>query len=596
MAFFVENTGMEVYMNFAAIYHRTDENYCYPLCENRILISIKTGYDIDKVVLYYGDPFSHGIAGGNDNWKGVPVEITKCIHLKYHKLWQVEVVPEFKRCKYYFELHSGEEVMCMMEDDFYPPSHMTNTGATGQYFMFPWLNKGDIVKVPEWVKDTVWYQIFPERFCNGNPERNNEYVKPWRSEKVSWDDWYGGDLEGITMKLQYLYDLGITGIYLNPIFLAGSNHKYETTDYEIIDPGFGDDKVLRNLVDTAHSMGIRIMLDGVFNHCGHMNPRWLDVVEKGPDSEWYDWFFVNKWPFDKGSDTRDGKYYSFAFAAWMPKLNTNNKEVINYLTNVCKNWIKKYDIDGIRFDVGNEVSHLFLKHLNKELKAIKPDFYLMGEIWNDSESWLKGDEYDAVMNYPLVNSVTAFWTNDNFDNKEFEYALNRCYNLYRRQQMEVAFNLFDSHDTDRIMHRVNNNIDALYQQIILLFTMAGSPCIYYGTEIGMRGSFDPDCRRCMPWDEIESGKYDERIDFVKKIIKLRKSIKAFKTLDVEYIYDIDNGKVLHYKKQDNSGHKYHIILNCSKNQISYEINGKILLSNKYDNGRILQNGAVIYEE
>jgi len=588
---------MEVFgMNYSAIYHRSDENYCYPLDENRLLIMIKTGYDVDKVILYYGDPFSHGIAGGHENWEGTPVEMDKCVHLKYHKLWQVVVEPQFKRCKYYFEIHSGEEITCMMENDFYPKSHMAHTGATGQFFMFPWMNDSDIVKVPEWVKNTVWYQIFPERFCNGNPSRNNKYVKPWKSEKVKFDDWYGGDIEGIISKLPYIKELGITGLYLNPIFLASSNHKYDTTDYEQVDPGFGDDKVLSELVLKAHQMGIRVMLDGVFNHCGYMNPIWLDVVEKGPKSEYYDWFFVNSWPFEKRHDTRDGKFYSFAFAAGMPKLNTNNQKVIDYLTRVCLSWVDKYDIDGIRFDVGNEISHTLLKHLNKSLKAKKADFYLMGELWHDSETWLKGDEYDAVMNYPLVNSVTDFWLEEKFNNKEFEYALNRCYNLYRRQQMEVAFNLFDSHDTDRIMHRVNNNIDELYQQMILLFTVAGSPCIYYGTEIGLEGSFDPDCRRCMPWDEIEAGKYNDRIEFIKRIIKLRKDIEAFKEIDIEYIYDIDNDKVLHYVKEDNSGHKYHIILNCSNKDISYNVDGNILLTNKYENGLILKNGAVIYGE
>ena len=583
-------------MNYSAIYHRSDENYCYPLDENRLLIMIKTGYDVDKVVLYYGDPFSNGIAGGNEDWGGTPVAMDKCIKLKYHKLWQAVVEPEFKRCKYYFEIHSGDEVICMMENDFYPKSHMAHTGATGQYFMFPWMNESDIVKVPSWVKDTVWYQIFPERFCNGNPKRNNQYVKPWKCEPVKHTDWYGGDLEGIISKLPYIKELGITGLYLNPIFLATSNHKYDTTDYEMIDPGFGDDKVLCELVSKAHNIGIKVMLDGVFNHCGYMNPMWLDVIEKGPDSEYFDWFFVNSWPFEKRYDTRDGKFYSFAFSAGMPKLNTNNQKVIDYLTNVCLSWIDKYDIDGIRFDVGNEVSHTFLKHLNKSLKNRKKDFYLMGELWHDSESWLKGDEYDAVMNYPLVNSVTAFWLNDDFNNKEFEYALNRCYNLYRRQQMEVAFNLFDSHDTDRIMHRVNGNIDALYQQMILLFTVAGSPCIYYGTEIGLEGGFDPDCRRCMPWDDIDAGKYDDRIQFIKKLINLRKEISAFKEIDIEYIYDIDDDKVLHYVKKDNSGHKYHIILNCSNKDISYKIEGTILLSNKYENDLIMRNGAVIYGE
>ena len=583
-------------MNLAAIYHRTDENYCYALDENRILISIKTGYDVDRVVLCYGDPFSHGIAGANRHWEGNPLEITKCQELKYHKLWQVIVEPEFKRCKYYFEIYSGDEVIAMMEDDFYTLEAMSSTNASAQYFMFPWMNSSDIVKVPEWVKDTVWYQIFPERFCNGNPERNPKKVKQWGQEPVNYKDFYGGDLEGVLQKLEYIHDLGITGIYLTPICLASTNHKYDTIDYEVIDPHFGDDFVVKELVNKAHAMGMRIMLDGVFNHVGGKNPKWLDVCEKGPESKYWDWFFVNKWPIEDNGNTRDGRFYSFAFAANMPKLNTNNPEVVEYIIDVCKGWIEKYDIDGIRFDVGNEVAHTFLKKLNMELKSIKQDFYLIGEIWHDSERWLKGDEYDAVMNYPLINSVISFWLKDNFTAKDFEYAVNRCYNLYLRNQMEVAFNLFDSHDTDRIMHRVNNNIDALYQQMIVLFTMAGSPCIYYGTEIGLEGSFDPDCRKCMPWEKIETGIYNDRINFIKNLIELRKNNPSFKAIDTTYIHNIDNSKVLHYKKEDNDGHNINVVLNCSNDSISYKVKGKMLLANKYENEVILPFGAIIYAE
>lgn len=586
-------------MNLAAVYHRTDENYCYPLDADRLAINLKTGYDVDKVNLIYGDPFSHGIAGGNQNWQGTSVEITKIVKLKYHKLWQIIVEPEFKRCKYYFELHCGDEIWCMMEDDFYSIEHMSHTGASAQYFMFPWLNDSDVITTPEWVKNITWYQIFPERFCNGNPDRNPKDTKPWRYEEIKRKmsaDWYGGDLEGIIMKLPYIKDLGIGGIYLNPIFEAGSNHKYDTKDYEKVDPCFGDDEVLRALVDKAHEAGIKIMLDGVFNHSGWMFDRWLDVKEKGPQSRWFNWFYVNKWPFDENEwSTADGKFYSFAFFAGMPKLNTNNPEVSNYLSQVCQKWIRDYDIDGIRFDVGNEISHTFLKKLRVDLRKMKPDFYLMGEIWHDSKMWLKGDEYDAVMNYPFVNSITHFWTNKEFKRQDFEYAVNRCYSMYTAQQMEVAFNLLDSHDTDRIMHRVDGNVDACLQQLITLFTMAGSPCIYYGTEIAMEGSFDPDCRRCMPWDDIEAGKYNDRIEFVKKLINLRKEIPAFREIDVKYIYDIPNEKVLHYQKCDNCGHKYEIILNCSGNDEEINVSGKVLIANKYENGRLLKNGAIVYE-
>ena len=160
--------------------------------------------------------------------------------------------------------------------------------------------------------------------------------------------------------------------------------------------------------------------------------------------------------------------------------------------------------------------------------------------------------------------------------------------------MEVAFNLFDSHDTDRIMNRVKGNINALYQQMALLFTMAGSPCIYYGTEIGMEGGFDPDCRRCMPWNDIDSGKYDDRISFIKDLISIRKKVQAFKNIDVEYLYDFNDSKVLHYVKKDDNN-EYHIVINCSKQPVIIKKCNEILISNKMVGDELMGDGVVIYK-
>jgi len=378
--------------------------------------------------------------------------------------------------------------------------------------------------------------------------------------------------------LDYLQSLGINGIYLTPIFEAGTSHKYDTKDYMKIDPHFGDEKVFKDLVDKAHEKGIRIMLDGVFNHCGKNFSPWLDVLEHGPASRYYNWFMINKWPFNKEAhSTKDGSFYSFAFTSRMPKLNTNNSEVIKYLLDVVEYWVKNFDIDGLRLDVANEVSHRFCKDLRRLTNELKPDFYLLGEIWHDAITWLHGDEFDAVMNYPLATSIADFWIYPEKTNYDFECAINHNFTMYMQQTNNVMFNLLDSHDTNRLIDKVKD-IHVFYQQLALLFTMPGSPCIYYGTEFAMEGSYDPDCRRCMPWNELEAGEFDSRIEIVKSFIHLRKTNNAFKSKHFHFVEDKDNKRVIHFIKTDEEHKQIEVILNCSDHKISISNKGNELFS------------------
>ena len=400
-------------MEFTGVYHKTSEQMSYALNEDELVINLKTGYDVKRVFIHYGDPFEAGILGGNEKWTGKREEIVYKKRLPNQIWWTTTLVPPYKRCKYYFELHTEDQVWYYLEDGFLTEEQINLEGRMLQCFIVPWMNPADVNRTPEWVNDTVWYQIFPDRFCNGTPEKMDPAITPWQTGKVTNKERYGGNLEGIRKKLPYLRELGITGIYLNPIMEAESNHKYDTTDYTRIDPAFGDDRVMRALCREAHENGIRIMVDAVFNHCGRKFGPWLDVQEKGRDSAYADWFMIHDWEnLNRNADTRDGRFFSFAFADWMPKLNTNNEEVISYFCKVCEDWVKKYDIDGIRFDVGNEVSHRFLKRIREHLKTLKPDIYLLGEIWHDASQWLQGDEYDSVMNYPLLSGIHDFFLDE----------------------------------------------------------------------------------------------------------------------------------------------------------------------------------------
>lgn len=586
-------------MNLSSIYHRCADNYCYCLDKDTIVINIKTGYDVEKVTLCHGDPFEKGIMGSNSEFVHTDTVMTDKKLLEHHVLWSIKIKPKFKRLAYFFILESKKEKYYMLEDRFYDINEYQSYKGRRQLFTFPWMNISDIINTPDWVNDTIWYQIFIDRFCNGKPEINPKNVSPWRSpdKPVKYSDYFGGDIPGITEKLDYLQDLGITGLYLTPICKGRSNHKYDTISYTKIDPAFGTDEDMANMVSEAHSRGIRVMMDGVFNHTGMFFYPWQDVKKNGPNSKYYDWFMINTWPFqEKGSfstNAKAGNYYTFAFFDGMPKLNTNNPDVIKYIIKVVTSWVKKYDIDGLRLDVAGEISHTLCKELHHTLKSIKPDFYILGELWHDSTPWLRGDEYDSVMNYPFGDSINDFWSDTSKTALDFEYSINRCYSMYPEQINKVLFNLLDSHDTIRLISKLKD-IYTFYQQLAVLFTMPGTVCIYYGTEIALEGGHDPDCRRCMPWNKIQKGEYYKQISIMKNLIALRKQHNCLRGNDYRFISIPNNDRILCYERFDKSK-KITVMLNCSSNDYPITLNKKnILFSLGYSNDFLNPKGILIF--
>lgn len=250
-------------MDFNAVYHRANDNYCYPLDENKLIINIKTGYDVKYVNIIQGDPFQAGILGGGETWTGDAINIPFKKRLKNQLWWTTTIEPPYKRLKYYFELQTENERWFYFEDGFVSEAQMQLEGRSRQCFVFPWMNPADIPVTPAWVNETIWYQIFPERFCNGDASLNPEGTLPWRNKgSVTNEEFFGGDLQGIINKLDYLKELGVSGLYLTPINEAPTSHKYDTTDYQKIDPHFGSEETMKTLVREAHARGIRIMLDG----------------------------------------------------------------------------------------------------------------------------------------------------------------------------------------------------------------------------------------------------------------------------------------------------------------------------------------------
>ena len=577
-------------MNTTAIIHRSTLPDLFSLNQDTAVVNIRTGKDITAVNLIHEDPYAYGISG-DIHWIGDVLPMQKRLELKHCNIWTVQLNPKYKRLQYYFEVFCGEEKLLMFEDDFYTEEEISVKGRCKQYYKLPWMNPSDIIYTPDWVANTVWYQIMPDRFCRGNSMPKRMMLKDWDDrETVDFEDFYGGDLRGIIDKLPYLKSLGITGIYLLPIFLSGTNHKYNTYDYKMVDPDFGTEDDVRELIDTAHSMGMRIMFDAVFNHTGTEFFAWKDVWENGEESRYFEWFCINQKPFErKYASLRDARFYGFEFLDNMPKLNTGNPEVVEYCTALCRYWVKEWDVDGIRFDVGNEVSHSFLKQLHTALKPMKPELFLLGEIWHDSLPWLQGDEYDSVMNYPFFESMHNFWLDKHKTSADFMYAINRVYSLYPEQINRCIFNFLDTHDTMRARTRCGD-LDAFFQQLTVLMTMPGTACIFYGTEIALPGGHDPDCRRTMPWKEIEEGCYDVNIMDTKSLITLRHTKLNCSSTDIAWHHTPDNPRLVCYDRPSLTG-KLRVLLNAGDLPVDLEDYHIVCYARNFRNG-ILHPGGI----
>lgn len=562
-----------------AIYHRPKNNFAYALDEETIHIRLRTKKaDVDKVNLLCKDPFAWNGVG----WEKGIIPMHKTGSNDLFDFWQGEVKPPHRRLEYVFELKAGKETLYFTERGFFDEKE----DVVAQ-FKFPFLNPADVFKAPTWVKDTVWYQIFPERFGNGDKSNDPKGALPWGSAEPERDNFFGGDLQGVIDHLDHLVELGITGIYFTPLFKASTNHKYDTTDYYELDPQFGTKETLKELVKQCHERGIRVMLDAVFNHCGYYFEPFQDVLKNGKKSKYKDWFHIREFPVKTKPVPN---YDTFAFTHMMPKLNTENAEVKDYLLGVARYWVEECDIDGWRLDVANEVDHAFWREFRKVVKEAKPDTYILGEIWNDSMPWLQGDQFDAVMNYPFTNYVLDYIARENISLERFKQGIEELLHVYPQNVNEVAFNLLGSHDTARILNLSDENKDKLKLLFLLQLTYSGSPCIYYGDEIGMTGENDPGCRKCMVWEKDEQDL--ELLDFVKELIALRKNHPAlsqgsivFHDRDDLLVYEknlgeetfvilINNDEEAGSFEFDQSGHNMIILNGESKNQKELKLPSK----------------------
>ncbi len=449
------------------------------------------------------------------------------------------------------------------------------------------------IETPEWVRDAIFYQIFPDRFARSERLVPPGPLEPWDSPPTR-EGFKGGDLLGVVEHLDHLERLGVNAIYFNPIFQSASNHRYHTYDYLAVDPLLGGDGALRELIDAAHERGMRVVLDGVFNHASRGFWPFHHVMETGKASPYRDWFYLNEEDLESGKrlraypdepladamdvasmedDRRLGlqSLTTLGYRAWwdlpaLPKLRTEDPHVREYLLGVAEHWLR-FGIDGWRLDVPDEIPDPFWREFRQRVKAVRPDAYIVAEIWREKPEYLQGDMYDAFMNYPLGEAVISFVAGSHLDMsvvaEQFEYALSirsedgptfarrlvHAFSLYDPDVVAVQLNMLGSHDTPRLLTVCGGDVASVRLATLVQMTVPGAPSIYYGDEIGMAGHIDPDCRRAFPWDQADWDR--ELFDYVCGAAALRRAHPALRhgTFDIVQA----DGQICVYRRTHDTG-------------------------------------------
>ena len=423
-------------------------------------------------------------------------------------------------------------------------------------------------QTPDWVRDAIFYQIFPDRFARNLDVPKPAYLETWGSHPTP-HGYQGGDLVGVLENLDYLVDLGVNAIYFTPIFQSASNHRYHTHDYFRVDPMLGGDPALRRLIDGAHARGMKVVLDGVFNHASRGFFQFHDILENGQDSAYLDWFSVHGWPMNAYDHRQPAGYKAWWGLHALPKFNTDTPAVREFLWEVGRHWVD-FGADGWRLDVAHEVDdRSFWAEFRRKVHSANPDAYIVGEVWEsrpfssltdydqgidvpeEATRWLRGDCWDAVMNYLFTRICFAYFIGDGLDHEEyartifhridptgaraFRSHVEKLLGHYHPNTTAVMMNLLGSHDLARFLHFAGGDKSALRLATLFQMTFPGAPSIYYGDEVGMAGGHDPDNRRAFRWDRPESWDTDLLRDF-QRMVALRNERPALRRGSFSFLH------------------------------------------------------------
>lgn len=539
--------------------------YAFALDDTHYIFRLRTGKgEAESVRFYYADR-----AVMTPKLQFAPLPMEKFRTDRYFDWYEIRLETRFERIAYYFELQNGVETLFYYGDCY----EMAGTPTRADYFQLPFNHRADRFAAPAWTRDAVVYNIFPDSFAAGKRLAPNG-APPCR----------GGTVRGVTENLDYIASLGFNCIYLNPIFAARSYHRYDTLDYYRIDPHMGAEDDLRDLVRRAHALGIRVILDGVFNHVSSDHPFFRDVLEKGWASRYYSCFYaLPETPRMPAAGELPG-YTCFSYVADMPKTNTADPFLRQYFCDIGAYWVRKFDVDGWRLDVANELDDGFLRAFRASVKAAKSDALIVGEVWENAAHYLGGDMLDSAMNYDFRRYCRRFFAEQTVDAETFDTNVSTLLLRYNENALFAQLNLLDSHDVSRFLSLCGGKTERMELAVLLQMTFPGMPCVFYGDEKGLCGESEPEYRRPMAWDA--SSPLEE---VYRRMIALRKTHPALRY--GSFHTELACGGVYRYSRVW-SGTKITVAMNLGAEPVKAEKRGTLLLK-KGENRDII--GAWEYE-
>jgi glycosidase len=450
-----------------------------------------------------------------------------------YAFYQCEIAWDRKQnLSYNFELWDGKKKLLFGAN-----------GLAAPYRSFQIIAKNFVpFQVPDWVERTVFYQIFPDRFENGDKANDPPDVVAWNT-KPQWFNRFGGDVAGVRKRLPYLKELGISSVYFNPVFQSPSNHRYDAEDFKKIDPQFGTNAEFVALTRELQASGIRTVMDFVFNHTATTFPAFVDVRQKGEASAYKNWYFIKSYPVRVQNNPN--------YVAWnnyqsMPKLNLLNPATSEAMLQLVDFWKEQVPLAGLRLDVANEVDMRFWRKLRGRAKNLDSQMWIVGEVWGDGAPWLGGDQWDSVMNYQFRDACIGFFAEDKTSPSQFARRLMEIHQSYLPQVSRNMMNLLSSHDTPRFLTLCKDDVKLHQLAATVQFTWIGAPSIYYGEELGMPGGADPDNRRGMQWEKATPD--NEMLRHYKKLIQIRNSNRALQSGEPSILLANDKAKTIAYAR------------------------------------------------
>lgn len=552
-------------MNPATIFHRPLSEYAFATDDTHYVFRLRTGRgEAQSCKFYYADR-----AIMTPELEFFSVTMDKFREDLYFDWYEVRLETGFSRIAYYFELFDGGESLCYYGDCY----EMAGAPTRADYFQLPFNHRADRLTVPEWAKDAIVYNIFPDSFADGK-------------RKISGNSQagLGGTLRGIAENLDYIASMGFNCIYLNPIFEAESYHRYDTLDYYEIDPHMGTKGDLKNLAAKAHAMGIRVILDGVFNHISSSHFLFRDVLRQGMHSKYYSCFY--RLPAHPALPAPGAypEYTCFSYVSTMPKTNTADPYLRQYFCDVGTYWVREFDIDGWRLDVANELDDGFLRAFRTAVKAAKPDALIVGEVWENAAHYLNGDMLDSAMNYDFRRYCRRFFAEETVGAEVFDTNVSTLLLRYRENALFAQLNLLDSHDVSRYLTLCGQDMDKMELSVLLQMTFPGMPCVFYGDEKGLCGMTESEYRQAMAWE-----KNHPLEEIYRKLIALRTENPALRYGD--FRTNFASGKTYSYSRTWEDK-RITVIMNLGEVPIHAPRQGKLLLK-KGENRDII--GAWEYE-